>query len=70
MRKFFQSRKHWVECNAFPLFVFLLVGVAIYSNTLHSPFVFDDGPSITRNPTIKSIGNFFGPGSSDICPSR
>jgi Tfp pilus assembly protein PilF len=59
MRKFLQSRKAWVESNAFPVFVFLLVGVAIYSNTLHSPFVFDDGPSITRNPTIKSMENFF-----------
>ncbi len=71
MRKFLQSRKHWVESNAFPVFVFLLVGVAIYSNTLHSPFVFDDGPSITRNPTIKNIENFFGNSTGyDKYPTR
>jgi tetratricopeptide (TPR) repeat protein len=40
--------------------VFFLLGGAIYSNTLYSPFVFDDGPSITRNPTIKDMNNFFG----------
>ncbi len=71
MRKLLQSRKHWVESNAFPVFVFLLVGVAIYSNTLHSPFVFDDGPSITRNPMIKNIGNFFGNSTGyDKYPTR
>jgi tetratricopeptide (TPR) repeat protein len=71
MPKFLQSRKAWIESNAFPVFVFLLVGVAIYSNTLHSPFVFDDGPSITRNPTIKSIENFFGNSTGyDKYPTR
>jgi Tfp pilus assembly protein PilF len=60
MRTILRTRKHWVGNNAFPVLLFLLFGVAIYSNTLHSPFVFDDGPSITRNPTIKSLENFFG----------
>jgi len=40
--------------------IFFLLGGVIYSNTLHSPFVFDDGPSITRNSTIKDVKNFFG----------
>ena len=71
MRKFLQSRKPWVESNAFPVFVFLLIGVAIYSNTLHSPFVFDDGPSITRNPTIKNLENFYGNSTGyDKYPTR
>jgi tetratricopeptide (TPR) repeat protein len=71
MRKFLQSRKPWVESNVFPVFVFLLVGVTIYSNTLHSPFVFDDGPSITRNPTIKNLENFYGNSTGyDKYPTR
>ena len=71
MTKFLQRRKSWVESNVFPVFVFLLIGVAIYSNTLHSPFVFDDGPSITRNPTIKNIENFFGNSTGyDKYPTR
>ena len=71
MRKFLQSRKPWVESNAFPVFVFLLIGVALYSNTLHSPFVFDDGPSITRNPTIKNLENFYGNSTGyDKYPTR
>jgi len=71
MGKFLQSRKPWVERNSFPVFVFLLVGVAIYSNTLHSPFVFDDGPSITRNPTIKNLENFYGNSTGyDKYPTR
>lgn len=59
MNKISQDRKRWYGSNTVPVVVFLLVGVAIYSNTLHSPFVFDDGPSITRNPMIKHLGNFY-----------
>ncbi|RJP17617.1 MAG: tetratricopeptide repeat protein [Deltaproteobacteria bacterium] len=71
MSKYLQSRKPWIENSAFPVFVFLLIGLAIYSNTLHSPFVFDDGPSITRNPTIKSLENFFGNSTGyDKYPTR
>ncbi len=54
-----------------PAALFLLIGVAIYSNTLHSPFVFDDGPSITRNPTIKNLQNFYGNSTGyDKYPNR
>src|SRR3972149_4792499 len=71
MSNYLQSRKPWIENSAFPVFVFRLIGVAIYSNTLHSPFVFDDGPSITRNPTIKSLENFFGNSTGyDKYPTR
>jgi Tfp pilus assembly protein PilF len=71
MRRFLRSGKPWIESNAFPVFVFLLLGVAIYSNTFHSPFVFDDGPSITRNPTIKNLENFFGNSTGyDKYPTR
>ena len=71
MSKYLQSRKPWAEKNTFAVFAFLLIGVAIYSNTLHSPFVFDDGPSITRNPTIKNLENFFGNSTGyDKYPTR
>jgi len=71
MNKFMQNRKAWLENNAFLVGVFLLIGVAIYSNTLHSPFVFDDGPSITRNPTIKNLENFYGNSTGyDKYPTR
>jgi len=71
MNKFFQNRKAWLENNTFLVGIFLLIGVAIYSNTLHSPFVFDDGPSITRNPTIKNLENFYGNSTGyDKYPTR
>lgn len=71
MNKFLQSRKPWHENNTFLVGIFLLIGVAIYSNTLHSPFVFDDGPSITRNPTIKNLENFYGNSTGyDKYPTR
>lgn len=42
----------------------LLLGVLAYSNTLESPFVYDDGESILHNPVIQDISNFSpgGPG--------
>ncbi len=43
----------------FLLGLLVVLGAAIYSNTLRSPFVFDDGPSITRNPAITDLDNFF-----------
>ena len=60
MTKTFGAGKSDLFRNALLIGVFFLLGVIIYSNTLHSPFVFDDGPSITRNSTIKDVNNFFG----------
>jgi hypothetical protein len=71
MNKFLQNRKAWLENNTFLVGIFLLIGVAIYPNTLHSPFVFDDGPSIPRNPTIKNLENFYGNSTGyDKYPTR
>jgi tetratricopeptide (TPR) repeat protein len=36
-------------------------GVAAYANSLSGPFVLDDAPSITANPTIRSLGAAFFP---------
>ncbi|MBI5642764.1 MAG: tetratricopeptide repeat protein [Deltaproteobacteria bacterium] len=37
------------------------IAVIIYSNTFSSPFIFDDGMYIIRNPLIKNMGNFWPP---------
>ncbi|MBI5561339.1 MAG: hypothetical protein HY894_00565 [Deltaproteobacteria bacterium] len=34
--------------------------IAVYSNTFHSAFQFDDTPSIAQNPRIKDLGNLSG----------
>ncbi|HLF17520.1 MAG TPA: tetratricopeptide repeat protein [Candidatus Omnitrophota bacterium] len=44
---------------ATPLKIFILLGlgVAVYSNAFHSPFVFDDIYYIVRNPSLKHLDN-------------
>jgi hypothetical protein len=37
----------------------MIAGFAVYSNTFHVPFLWDDRTSIVENPVIKSVGNFF-----------
>jgi protein O-mannosyl-transferase len=53
-----------------PLSVFLLLGVVsavIYSNTLFTPFEFDDIPNIVENPLIRDPWNFaFFPGPRPV----
>lgn len=71
MTKFPWNGKTGFLRNVLLIGSFLLVGGVIYSNTFHSPFVFDDGPSITRNPTIKNLENFFGRSTGyDKYPTR
>src|SRR5262245_22851067 len=41
-----------------PLIIIIILGVIIYSNALHGPFVFDDEPFIVYNTNIKDLGNF------------
>ena len=36
-----------------------ILGLIAYSNTFNVPFVFDDEFSITRNPVIRNLDNFF-----------
>lgn len=38
-----------------PLAALILLGAALYANTLHHPFVFDDHSSIVDNPQIQSL---------------
>ncbi|OGL44834.1 MAG: hypothetical protein A2W05_09140, partial [Candidatus Schekmanbacteria bacterium RBG_16_38_10] len=44
------------------IFHILLIGILgfiVYSNTFNVPFIFDDEFSITRNPVIRNLDNFF-----------
>ncbi|MBI5233515.1 MAG: tetratricopeptide repeat protein [Deltaproteobacteria bacterium] len=44
--------------DRFYLFILALAGFIIYSNTLWSPFVFDDDLYIVNNPDIRDLRNF------------
>ena len=37
--------------------IFLIIGIALYANTFHNQFVFDDYPSIADNTSIKNFAN-------------
>ena len=42
----------------FAVFLILFLGILVYSNTFHVPFVFDDDGSIINNPDIRDISGF------------
>lgn len=53
------------------LLLILLLGVLAYSNSFGVPFILDDFESITRNETIRDLGNFLPGGSGyDFHPRR
>ena len=53
------------------LLLILLLGVLAYSNSFGVPFVLDDFESITRNESIRDLGNFLPGGSGyDFHPRR
>lgn len=56
-----------------PALAALLLGTALlaaYANSFHGPFIFDDEPSITNNPTLRSWKTvFFPPGDSGLTVS-
>jgi hypothetical protein len=41
------------------LALIVLIGIIVYSNTLHSPFIYDDYSSIVNNSEIKNLSSFF-----------
>jgi len=47
------KNKHPDSHHLIAVFAICLFGVIIYSNTLKSPFVFDDSQNITKNPYIR-----------------
>jgi tetratricopeptide (TPR) repeat protein len=49
----------------------LLAGIIAYSNTFHVPFVLDDAKSITQNPVIRNLTNFYPNGTGyEFVPNR
>ncbi len=46
-----------------PWLLVSILGFAVYSSTLHAPFVFDDQWSIVDNPVIRNIDNFVANGT-------
>ncbi|WP_129126347.1 tetratricopeptide repeat protein [Geomonas oryzae] len=52
------------------LLLMMLLGVAAYGNTLHSPFVLDDIPSIIDNETIRDLSRFLGGEGRAFNPRR
>jgi len=45
----------WYRSPAIAAFVLVVAGVLVYLNSFAGPFVFDDEPSILRNPTIRRL---------------
>jgi hypothetical protein len=45
--------------QSFHLLLIAALGVIVYSNTFHVPFIFDDQSSIVNNEVIREGGNFF-----------
>ncbi|MDD2851546.1 MAG: tetratricopeptide repeat protein [Desulfuromonadaceae bacterium] len=41
------------------LVLIVLVGIIVYSNTLHSPFIYDDYSNIVNNVEIRNLSSFF-----------
>ncbi|MFH0795857.1 MAG: hypothetical protein V2A65_02225, partial [Candidatus Omnitrophota bacterium] len=41
----------------YPPILICLLGIIVYSNTFHVPFLFDDTFNIIENPAIRNLGN-------------
>ena len=52
----------------FPPVIICLLGIIVYSNTFHVPFVFDDARNIVENPAIRNLRNI--PAIWNFCATR
>ena len=43
------------------LWLIAILGIIVYSNTLHSPFILDDNSSIVYSTEIKHLSSYFTP---------
>ena len=41
------------------ILIIVMVGILVYSNTFHVPFIWDDAAAIEENPVIRNMENFF-----------
>jgi len=46
------------KLKLFPVLLFLLLGITIYSNTFNSPFIFDDLNNISNNYAIRNFSEY------------
>ena len=53
------GQKETLNYNWISVFLIAALCIIAYSNSFHVPFVFDDEDSITGNPVIRNLGNFF-----------
>ena len=63
----------FLELLGRPLIQMILIAtlaILAYANSFQVPFVFDDESSITENPVILELGNFFTWGGYDYLPNR
>jgi len=49
---------HSLKKPFFHMVVITIMGIVVYSNTLYSPFMFDDAVNIVENPIIKDFEHF------------
>jgi protein O-mannosyl-transferase len=52
------SKMNLFHKTSFHLVFIVLVGLVVYSNTFHVPFMFDDIGRFENNPTLKSLDHF------------
>lgn len=57
----FSSVNRWLTDRRGATLLLVLAAFAAYGNSFHGPFIFDDVPSITDNPTIRSLGSAWQP---------
>ncbi|MBI5674656.1 MAG: hypothetical protein HZC48_02350 [Nitrospirae bacterium] len=50
-------KKYFIYNPIVHVSLIILLGLLAYSNTFHSPFVFDDGNNIVENLRVKDISN-------------
>ena len=57
-----RERPHFIQLvlarQSIHLVLIIIIGIAVYSNTFHVPFQFDDMELIQSNPVIQSLDNF------------
>ena len=53
------------------ILLILVVGIIVYVNSFHVPFVLDDDWTIVKNPIIRSLDNFYAnPTGYEFLPNR
>jgi len=59
-----------IDSPLFQMILLATLALLAYANSFQVPFVFDDESSITENPVVQQLGNFFKWGGYDYLPNR